>query len=141
MSGNMVTAAQAGARWSYRLLPLLLLLLPMLYLAQELTVRVGVHTGRGYGELVRERFGAGCAIAAVVGLAAAAIGSLITEFTAVAGIGDLFGVSRDLTLPLVAIAAQPEPATMLREAADLPLGMPDSYGSLPPSSAPRSIRG
>jgi Mn2+/Fe2+ NRAMP family transporter len=79
MSGNIVTAAQAGARWSYRLLPLLLLLIPMLYLAQELTVRVGVHTGRGYGELVRERFGAGCAIAAVVGLAAAAIGSLITE--------------------------------------------------------------
>jgi Mn2+/Fe2+ NRAMP family transporter len=46
-AGNVVTAAQAGAQWGYRLLPLLLALIPMLYLVQELTVRLGVHTGRG----------------------------------------------------------------------------------------------
>jgi len=103
-AGNVITAAQAGAQWRYRLLPLLLLLIPMLYLVQELTVRVGVHTGRGYGELVRERFGTACAAVAVAGLAAASIGTLITEFTAVAGIGELFGVSRALTLPLVTVA-------------------------------------
>ena len=37
-AGNVVTAAQAGAQWGYRLLPLLLLLIPMLYIVQELTV-------------------------------------------------------------------------------------------------------
>ena len=103
-AGNVIAAAQAGAQWRYRLLPLLLLLIPMLYLVQELTVRVGVHTGRGYGELVRERFGTAWAGVAVAGLAAASIGTLITEFTAVAGIGELFGVSRALTLPLVTVA-------------------------------------
>jgi Mn2+/Fe2+ NRAMP family transporter len=46
-AGNVVTAAQAGAQWGYRLLPLLLALIPMPYLVQELTVRLGVHTGRG----------------------------------------------------------------------------------------------
>ena len=40
-AGNVVTAAQAGAQWGYRLLPLLLLLIPMLYMVQELTVRLG----------------------------------------------------------------------------------------------------
>ena len=103
-AGNVVTAAQAGARWGYRLLPLLLLLIPLLYMVQELTVRLGVHTGRGYGELIRERFGPGWAWLATLGLAAATIGSLVTEFTGVAGIGELYGLSRSLTLPLAAAA-------------------------------------
>jgi Mn2+/Fe2+ NRAMP family transporter len=103
-AGNVVTAAQAGAQWGYRLLPLLLLLIPMLYLVQELTVRLGVYTGRGHAELIRERYGLKWSILAVAGLAAAAIGSLVTEFTGVAGIGELFGLPRSFTLPLAAIA-------------------------------------
>jgi len=101
-AGNVVTAADAGARWGYRLLPLTLLLIPMLYLVQELTVRLGVHTKRGHAELIRERYGIGWAILAVAGLAAASIGSLVTEFTGVAGIGEMFGVSRAFTLPMAA---------------------------------------
>ncbi len=101
-AGNVVTGAQAGAQWGYRLLPLLLLLIPMLYMLQELTVRLGLTTGRGHGELIRERFGIGWAWLSTAGLAAAVIGSLITEFTGVAGIGELYGLSRGLTLPLSA---------------------------------------
>src|SRR5208282_5593402 len=103
-AGNVVTAAQAGAQWGYRLLPLLLLLIPMLYMVQELTVRLGLTTGRGHGELIRERFGVGWAWLSTAGLAAAVIGSLITEFTGVAGIGELYGLSRGLTVPLSAAA-------------------------------------
>jgi Mn2+/Fe2+ NRAMP family transporter len=103
-AGNVVTAAQAGAQWGYRLLGPLLLLIPMLYLVQELTVRLGVFTGRGHAELIRERYGLGWALVAVAGLAVAAIGSLVTEFTGVAGIGELFGLSRSVTLPLAATA-------------------------------------
>src|SRR5271156_3381786 len=83
-AGNVVTAAQSGARWGYRLLPLLLLLIPMLYLVQELTVPLAIHPGRGYGELVRERFGIGWAWLATAGLAVATVGSLVTEFTGAA---------------------------------------------------------
>ena len=103
-AGNVVTAAQSGAQWGFRLLPLLILLIPMLYLVQELTVRLGIYTGRGHGELIRERFGVGWAWLSTAGLAAAVIGSLITEFTGVAGIGELYGLSRGLTLPLSAAA-------------------------------------
>jgi NRAMP (natural resistance-associated macrophage protein)-like metal ion transporter len=101
-AGNVVTAAQAGAQWGYRLLPLALVLAPVLYLVQELTVRLGIHTGRGHAELIRERYGFRWAALAVAGLAAAAIGSLITEFTGVAGIGEMFGLSRSFTLPAAA---------------------------------------
>ena len=103
-AGNVVTGAQAGATWGYRLLPLLLLLIPMLYMVQELTVRLGLFTGRGYGELTRERFGRGWANLSLLGLAVAVVGSLITEFTGVAGIGELYGLSRGLTLPLAVVA-------------------------------------
>jgi len=103
-AGNVVTGAQAGAQWGYRLLPLLLLLIPVLYAVQELTVRLGLCTGRGYGELVRERFGASWAWLATAGLVAATIGSLVTEFSGVAGIGELYGLSRSLTLPAAAAA-------------------------------------
>jgi Mn2+/Fe2+ NRAMP family transporter len=103
-AGNVVTAAQAGVQWGYRLLPLLLLLIPMLYMVQELTVRLGIHTRRGHGELIRERFGVGWACLSTAGLAAATFGSLITEFTGVAGIGELYGLSRSLTLPLATVA-------------------------------------
>jgi Mn2+/Fe2+ NRAMP family transporter len=103
-AGNVVTGAQAGAQWGYRLLPLVLLLIPMLYMVQELTVRLGIHTGRGHGELIRERFGPGCAWLSTAGLAVATIGSLITEFTGVAGIGELYGLPRNLTLPIAAVS-------------------------------------
>jgi Mn2+/Fe2+ NRAMP family transporter len=105
-AGNVVIAAQAGAQWRYRLLPLLIVLMPMpmLYMVQELTVRLGIYTGRGHSELIRERFGVGWAWLSTAGLAAAAIGSLVTEFTGVAGIGELYGLSRSLTLPVAAAA-------------------------------------
>jgi Mn2+/Fe2+ NRAMP family transporter len=101
-AGQVVTAAQAGARWGYRLLPLVLLLIPMLYVVQELTVRLGIATGRGHGELIRERFGGGWAWLSMAGLAAGAIGSLVTEFAGVAGIGELYGLSRTLSLACAA---------------------------------------
>ncbi len=103
-AGNVVTGAQAGAQWGYRLLPLLLLLIPMLYIVQELTVRLGIYTGRGHGELIRERFGVKWAWLSIVGLAAATIGSLVTQLTAVAGIGELYDVPRSLTLPIATAA-------------------------------------
>ena len=101
-AGNVVTAAQSGARWGYRLLPLLLGLIPVLYMVQELAVRLGLFTGRGYSELVRHHFGPAWAWVSAAGLAVAVAGSMITEFAAVAGIGELYGISRNLTLPLAA---------------------------------------
>jgi len=101
-AGNVVTAAQSGARWGYRLLPLLLGLIPVLYMVQELAVRLGIFTGRGYSELVRHHFGHPWAWVSAAGLAVAVAGSMITEFAAVAGIGELYGISRNLTLPLAA---------------------------------------
>jgi Mn2+/Fe2+ NRAMP family transporter len=45
--GSIVTAGQSGVEWGYRLLLLQLVLIPVLYLVQELTVRLGIFTGAG----------------------------------------------------------------------------------------------
>jgi len=72
--------------------------IPILYAVQELTVRLGIFTGKGHGELVRATFGKGWAWLSATGLAVATIGALLTEFSGVAGVGELFGVSRDISL-------------------------------------------
>ena len=59
--GSIVTAGQSGVEWGYRLLLLQLVLIPVLYLVQELTVRLEILTGRGHGELIRDTFGPGWA--------------------------------------------------------------------------------
>jgi len=44
-AGSVITAAQSGAQWGYRLLLLQFILIPILYIVQELTVRLGAVTG------------------------------------------------------------------------------------------------
>ena len=100
--GNVATSAQAGAHWGFRLLPLLLALIPVLYIVQELTVRLGIVTRRGLGELVRERFGRTWSVIVGIGLVTVVLASLVTEFTGVAGVGELYGVSRYFCVPLAA---------------------------------------
>lgn len=103
-AGNIVTAAQAGASWGYRLLPLPLLLVPALVMVQELSVRIGVFGKCGFGELIRERLGPPWGWVAGAALVVAALSSLVTELTGIAGVGELFGASRWLVLPLASLA-------------------------------------
>jgi NRAMP (natural resistance-associated macrophage protein)-like metal ion transporter len=102
--GSIITAAQSGAQWGYRLLLIQFVLMPILFMVQELTVRLGLHTGRGHGELIRDTFGPVWAWVSVAGLAVAVFGALITELSGVAGIGELYGIPRGVSL-LLATAA------------------------------------
>jgi Mn2+/Fe2+ NRAMP family transporter len=99
-AGSIITAAQSGAQWGYRLLLVQLILVPILFIVQELTVRLGLATKRGHGELILAHFGRGWAWLSVSTLAVACIGALITEFTGLAGVGMLFGVAPPVTMAL-----------------------------------------
>ncbi len=102
--GSIITAGQSGVQWGYRLLAMQFVLIPILYVVQELTVRLGIFTGRGHGELIRSTFGPFWAWVSAAGLAVASVGALLSEFSGVAGVGELFGVSRAITLPMAAAA-------------------------------------
>lgn len=100
-AGSVTVAAQSGAVWGYRLLALQFLLMPILYIAQELTVRLGLVTGRGHAELIKNHFGKFWAWISVSTLMLSCMGAIITEFSGIAGVGALFGVSSKLTMILV----------------------------------------
>ncbi|MDE3099309.1 MAG: divalent metal cation transporter [Verrucomicrobiota bacterium] len=102
-AGSAIVAAQSGARWGYRLLLLQLLLVPILYVVQELTVRLGLVTRKGHGELIAEHFGKGWAWLSVGTLLVSCVGAMLTEFSGIAGVGQLFGVSPWMSISLTVI--------------------------------------
>jgi len=90
--GSVITAAQSGAVWGYNLLLLQVILIPILFIVQELTVRLGIVTGKGHGELIKEKFGPVWAWISVGTLTIASFGALITEFAGIGGVGLIFGI-------------------------------------------------
>merc|ERR1719436_1237213 len=53
-AGCLIVAAQSGYRWGYSLLLLQVVLIPILFAAQELTVRLGVYTQKGHTACIRQ---------------------------------------------------------------------------------------
>lgn len=92
-AGCIITAAQSGAQWGYAMVLPQILLIPIVYVVQEITVRLGIAMKKGHGDLIRERFGTKWAVLSVTTLFLSAIGALVTEFSGIAGVGELFGVS------------------------------------------------
>jgi Mn2+/Fe2+ NRAMP family transporter len=103
-AGSVITAAQSGAQWGYSLLMLQVVLIPILYIVQELTVRLGAVTGKGHAELIKRQFGSGWAWLSVVTLIITCLGALLTEFAGLAGVGNLLGVPAPLTLAMIVAA-------------------------------------
>ena len=99
-AGSLITAAQSGAQWGYRLILLQFVLIPILYLVQELTVRLGIVSGKGHAQLIREHFGAVWAWVSVGTLCLSCLGALLTEFSGLTGVGALIGLPAPLTLAL-----------------------------------------
>jgi Mn2+/Fe2+ NRAMP family transporter len=95
-----MTAAQSGAQWGYQLLLLQFLVIPLLFMVQELTVRLATGTGCGFGELILRRFGRGWALLAIATLVISCFGALVTQLVGLAGVGQLFGVPVRLTVGL-----------------------------------------
>jgi Mn2+/Fe2+ NRAMP family transporter len=101
-AGSLITAAQSGSEWGYRMVLPEILLIPVLYVVQEITVRLGILTKMGHGALIRETFGRRWAMVAGLPLFASGVGALFTEYAGIAGVGEIFGVTRAVTVPVAA---------------------------------------
>ena len=102
-AGSIITAAQSGAQTGYRLLLLQVVMIPILFVVQELTIRLGVVTGHGHGYAIRKYFGARWAWLSVSTLLVACVGALITELSGIAGVGTLIGIPGWLSMSIVVI--------------------------------------
>jgi Mn2+/Fe2+ NRAMP family transporter len=103
-AGSVITAAQSGAQWGFSLLLLQFILIPILYIVQELTVRLGLVTGKGHAELIKTHFGIGWAWFSVGTLTLACLGALLSELSGLAGVGNLIGVPVPVTMAFVVVA-------------------------------------
>jgi Mn2+/Fe2+ NRAMP family transporter len=103
-AGGITTYSVAGAVYGYTLLWTLIPSFVVLLVVQEMNARMGIVTGKGLADLIRENFGVKVTFFIFLGLVAADIGNTATEFAGVAGSMSVFGISKYVSVPLAAVA-------------------------------------
>jgi len=101
-AGGITTYSVAGAMFGYNMLWTLIPSFLVLIVVQEMNARMGIVTGKGLATLIRENAGVKITFFIFVGLLLADLGNTTTEFAGVAGSLEVFGVSKYISVPLVA---------------------------------------
>ncbi len=100
--GCLITAAQSGTMFGYSLLGIQIVLIPVLFAAQELTVRLTLSTKMGLTELIKLRYGQGVAVLSYVSLLVSCVGAMISEISCISQVGLLWGIGPALSAIMVA---------------------------------------
>ncbi len=103
-AGGITTYSVAGASYGYDLLWMLVLVTIALVMVQEMSARLGVVTGRGLADLIRESMGVRVTAFVIGVLLIANIANTVSEFAGVAASMEIFGVSKYISVPIVALA-------------------------------------
>lgn len=102
-AGGITTYATVGASYGYRMIWGLIVITISLILIQEMCARMGAVTGKGLSDLIRERFGIKLTFIAMLALLVTNIGITISEFAGIAAGLELFGISKYISVPIMAI--------------------------------------
>src|SRR5665647_1894124 len=100
-AGGITTYSVAGAMYGYGLIWTLIPSFIVLLVIQEMNARMGIITGKGLADLIRENAGVKITFFIFIGLLLADIGNTTTEFAGVAGSMEVLGVSKYISVPLV----------------------------------------
>jgi NRAMP (natural resistance-associated macrophage protein)-like metal ion transporter len=101
-AGGITTYSIAGAYFGYSLLWALIPITIALFVVQEMCARMGVVTGKGLADLIREYFGVKLTVILLLGIIIANLGTTTAEFAGVAASMEIFGVSKYISVPLAA---------------------------------------
>ncbi|MGE5432896.1 MAG: Nramp family divalent metal transporter [Syntrophomonadaceae bacterium] len=102
-AGGIATYATVGASYGYKMLWGLLLITFSLAIIQEMNARMAVVTGKGLADLIRENFGIKLSAFAMITLFVANFGVCVGDFAGVAASLELFGISKYISVPIIAI--------------------------------------
>jgi Mn2+/Fe2+ NRAMP family transporter len=102
-AGGITTYSIAGADYGYNLIWTLIPAFIVLLVVQEMNARMGMVTGKGLADLIRENAGLKITFFIFIGIMIANIGNTTTEFAGVAGSMQVFNVSKYISVPLVAV--------------------------------------
>lgn len=103
-ASGIATYSSVGASYGYTLLWAFVPMTISLVVVQVMCVRMGVVTGKGLADLIRERFGVRWTALVMLALLIANTGVIISEFVGIAQASELFGISRYITIPLASLA-------------------------------------
>jgi Mn2+/Fe2+ NRAMP family transporter len=101
-AGGITTYSVAGAIYGYGMIWTLIPSLIVLLVIQEMNARMGMVTGKGLSDLIRENAGVKITFFIFIGLLISNIGNTTTEFAGVAGSMEIFGVSKYISVPIAA---------------------------------------
>src|SRR6202049_3156583 len=101
-AGGIFTYSQAGAQFGHLLLWTMIPITLALIVVQEMCARLGVVTGKGLSDLIREEFGLRMTFVVMILLVVVNFGNVVTEFIGIAGSLHLFHVTKFISVPLCA---------------------------------------
>ena len=101
-TGGIFTYSQAGAQFGLALLWTILPVTLALIVVQEMSARMGVVTGKGLSDLIREEFGLRMTFVMMILLVIVNYGNVVSEFSGIAESMQLFHVSKFLSVPICA---------------------------------------
>jgi Mn2+/Fe2+ NRAMP family transporter len=99
-AGGITTYSLAGAEYGLSMLWSLIPIAFVLILVQEMGARMGVVSGKGLSDLIRERFGVKITFYLMILIVLTNLGNVFAEFAGIAASLEIFGLSRYLTIPL-----------------------------------------
>lgn len=102
-AGGIATYSVCGAHFGYSMLWLFIPIIIALIVIQEMSSRMGVATGKGLADLMREQFGLRVTFYAMLVLFVANLGNAIAEFAGIAAVGELFGIPHSILIPIAAL--------------------------------------
>jgi len=102
-AGGIATYTQAGSSYGYALLWSLVPMTIALYVTEEMCARMGVITGKGLSDLIREEFGFRSTFFVMVTGFLVDLGNVVAEFAGVAAAMQIFGVSKYVSVPVAAL--------------------------------------
>ncbi len=102
-AGGIATYSSVGAKYGYGLLWLMVLITISLVIVQRLAARMGVVTGKGLAELVREEYGIRWSVLATTAVVVANMGICISDFVGIGAALGLAGIPAQLTVPIAAV--------------------------------------
>jgi len=102
-AGGIATYTQAGSAYGYAMLWSLVPMTIALYVTMEMCARMGVITGKGLSDLIREEFGFRSTFFVMVVGFLVDLGNVVAEFAGVAASAEIFGVSKYIAVPIAAV--------------------------------------
>jgi Mn2+/Fe2+ NRAMP family transporter len=102
-AGGITTYSVAGAHYGYNMLWIMPLIALALIIVQEMSARLGIATGKGLADLIRESLGLRLTAIVIGIMLIANLANTVSEFAGVAASLEIFGISKYISVPAVAI--------------------------------------